>query len=109
MLKEEEKMQKEKDIEEQNKIFEQARIEMMEEQQKQNTDYQFLFENWTTSAYLYAITNQGLNDESINYLAKEKARKYMETKEYNGKTSFEDLWFTNKILMSSSESLFAKM
>lgn len=106
---EEAKKQQEKIAEEQNRVLEEARRQMLEEEQKQRSNYQYLFENWPATTYLYTFTNYGLNDESINKLAKERAESYMGSKEYNGRTALEDIQFLHKILLTSVEMLLAKL
>jgi len=104
--KEEERKQQQKDAEEQEHIFEEARKKMIEEEQRLYTDYNHLFQNWPSYYYVYSASNNGMNDESINAIANEKARKYQAE---NGLICYEDLFFLYKILMTSKEMLITKL
>ena len=96
--------QREKDIVEQERKLEEARKEMMKEQQTQFADYNRLFHTWPNSYYIYSQSNNGLNDETINLLAQEKAQK-----EFTGAISYEDLFLLHKILITSKEMLLTKL
>jgi len=103
--KEEAMRQKEKDAQEQEKFFEEARRKMLEEEQKRYADYANLFSNWPSYAYIYSQSNNGLNDDSINLLASQNAKRDLANQMAE---NYDDLVFMHKILLTSKEMLVAK-
>lgn len=106
---EEEKRQKEVDAAEQNRIFEEARRRMMEQEHALTQNYLQWFYYWPSAYYRYSHSNNGLNDDSINVLAKEKSLKYISSKENQENVSYEDAFLVHKINMTSTEMLVAKL
>ncbi len=110
--KEEAQRQKERDAQEQERIFEEARRKLLEEEQRghsflSSADYANLFQNWPSYCYVYSQSNSYLNDESINQLAAEKAKK--DLADGKSRMIYEDLFFLHKILMTSKEMLITKL
>lgn len=105
ILKEEAKKEKERYTEEQNAKLEEAKQQVLKEEQE-SRNYETIFNNWPR---FFFSSGFYLNDDSINQLAKDEALKYMATASYDGTISYEDICFMHKILITPAQLLIAKL